>query len=186
MLAYESALRNECGYTGYQPYLNWARYSEDPLNAPLFDGSNESISGNGANLPNKSANYFPSIAKPLVVLPPGTGGKCVTAGPFANMSVNLGPGAFGAQYADVPLNPQADSLGYNPRCLRRDISTVAAHVNLKDSDIAGLITSQKDIAGFQNVMQGGFNFNVSALGVHTAGHFIVGGDPGGDLFASPG
>lgn len=33
-------------------------------------------------------------------------------------------------------------------------------------------------------MQG--NFAAGFLGVHTAGHFTIGGDPGGDLFASPG
>ena len=33
-------------------------------------------------------------------------------------------------------------------------------------------------------MQG--NFPGGFLGVHTAGHFTVGGDPGGDLFTSPG
>ena len=33
-------------------------------------------------------------------------------------------------------------------------------------------------------MQG--DFPNGFLGVHTAGHFTVGGDPGGDLFASPG
>jgi tyrosinase len=33
-------------------------------------------------------------------------------------------------------------------------------------------------------MQG--DFPSGYLGVHTAGHFTVGGDPGGDLFASPG
>jgi tyrosinase len=33
-------------------------------------------------------------------------------------------------------------------------------------------------------MQG--DFSNGFLGVHTAGHFTVGGDPGGDLFASPG
>lgn len=33
-------------------------------------------------------------------------------------------------------------------------------------------------------MQG--DFAAGFLGVHTAGHFTAGGDPGGDLFASPG
>ena len=32
-------------------------------------------------------------------------------------------------------------------------------------------------------MQG--DFAKGFLGVHTAGHFTIGGDPGGDLFASP-
>ena len=88
---YEKALRDECGYTGYQPYLNWAKVSTDPIGSPLFDGSATSISNNGGNLPNKNATYFQSVDNPQVVLQPGVGGKCVTAGPFVNMKVNLGP-----------------------------------------------------------------------------------------------
>lgn len=38
--------------------------------------------------------------------PPGLGGGFVTTGPFANMTVNLGPG---------------DSVAYNPRRLKRDV-----------------------------------------------------------------
>ncbi|TKA75529.1 hypothetical protein B0A55_03540 [Friedmanniomyces simplex] len=181
---WEHALRNECGYTGYQPYANWAKLSADPLGSPLFDGSATSISNNGADLPNKNDTYFQSAANPQVVLPPGTGGKCVTAGPFVNMSVNLGP--LVPAYSDIPPNPSPDGLGYNPRCLRRDISTYAANLALKDSDIAHLIVNRTDIASFQNDMEGLFNYNEPFLGVHTAGHFLVGGDPGGDFFASPG
>ncbi|KGM92544.1 uncharacterized protein PADG_11373 [Paracoccidioides brasiliensis Pb18] len=43
---YEEALRNECGYTGYHPYWNWAEYAEDPVSNPMFDGSETSLSGN--------------------------------------------------------------------------------------------------------------------------------------------
>jgi len=70
--------------------------------------------------------------------------------------------------------------------LRRDISKAAANLALKDSDIANLITVRKDIVSFQRDMEGLFNYNQPLLGVHTAGHFLVGGDPGGDFFASPG
>ncbi|KAK3117612.1 hypothetical protein LTR53_000840 [Teratosphaeriaceae sp. CCFEE 6253] len=182
--AYEHALRNECGYTGYQPYLNWAKVSKDPLGSPLFDGSATSISNNGGNLPGKNATYFQSAANPQVVVPPGTGGKCVTAGPFKDMSVNLGP--LVPAYSEIPPNPSPDGLGYNPRCLRRDISTFSANLALKDGDIANLIVNNTNVKDFQEDMEGLFNFNRPLLGVHTAGHFLIGGDPGGDFFASPG
>ncbi|KAK4556466.1 hypothetical protein LTR86_006610 [Recurvomyces mirabilis] len=181
---YEQALRNECGYKGYQPYLNWAKVSQDPLESPLFDGSATSIGNNGGNLPGKNNSYFQSEANPLVVIPPGTGGKCITAGPFVNMSVNLGP--LIPAYSEIPPNPSPDGLGYNPRCLRRDISTYAARLALNDTMIAKLITSHNDVSSFQDDMEGGFNFGLPLIGVHTAGHYLVGGDPGGDFFASPG
>jgi tyrosinase len=47
-----------------------------------------------------------------------------------------------------------------------------------------LITNRTDILSFQNRMQG--DFPASYLGVHAGGHFWIGGDPGGDLYASPG
>ncbi|EJT78180.1 para-nitrobenzyl esterase [Gaeumannomyces tritici R3-111a-1] len=66
---FEQALRNECGYTGYQPYWNWDRYAKDPENSPLFNGNASSLGGNSP--------------RP---------GACVETGPFADIKVNLGPG----------------------------------------------------------------------------------------------
>ncbi|KAF2157468.1 tyrosinase [Myriangium duriaei CBS 260.36] len=179
--AYENALRTECGYTGYQPYLNWGKLASNPRAAPVFDGTATSMSGDGA-YKNHTGAYIPSAAQPFIYLAPGKGGDCVTSGPFKNMQVNLGPVAPALGY--VPANPQGDGLGYNPRCLRRDISSVASNEALTDANSTSLITGNTNIGDFQNTMQG--NFPAGLLGVHTAGHFLVGGDPGGDLFASPG
>lgn len=178
---YEQALRNECGYSGYQPYLNWGKYALDPLNAPVFDGSATSMSGNG-EYKNESAVGVPSNAEADITIPHGVGGGCVTTGPFANMSVNLGP--LSGVYDDIPANPQTDGLGYNPRCLRRDISSFASTTSLTDANSTDLIIENTNIADLQTVMQG--LFTEGLLGVHTAGHYLVGGDPGGDLFTSPG
>ena len=181
MWTYEHALRNECGYTGYQPYLNWGKYALDALNAPVFDGTPTSMSGNGVYRAHGPVD-IPSPALPLVIVPAELGGGCVTTGPFKNMSVNLGP--VSPALTDVPANPQSDGLGYNPRCLRRDISTYSAKTALQDQNTTALITQNTDIGSFQTVMQG--LFAEGLIGVHTAGHFLVGGDPGGDIFTSPG
>ncbi|KAG9698850.1 tyrosinase central domain-containing protein, partial [Aureobasidium melanogenum] len=177
---FEEALRNECGYDGYIPYANWGRYAEDLLNAPLFDGSEYSISGNGVYR-NHTGASIPSAAAPFIQLPAGPGGGCVTTGPFKNMTVNLGP--VSPVFSDVPANPRPDGLGYNPRCLRRDIGAYAASIASTDANITA-IRQNTYIGDFQTVMQG--NFAAGLLGVHTAGHFWVGGDPGGDIFSSPG
>jgi tyrosinase len=97
-------------------------------------------------------------------------------------SVNLGP--VSPVLTDVKPNPEFTGLGYNPRCLRRDISKVASSGWTKDSDVASLIKNSKDFLSFTTTMQG--DFPNGFLGVHTGGHFTIGGDPGGDLFASPG
>lgn len=92
------------------------------------------------------------------------------------------------------LNPNQDftkpgyGLGYNPRCLTRDINGFTGEGWLKDDDIVDLLQSA-DYQTFWEDLQGGAppnNFMNNFMGVHTAGHFIIGGDPGGDFMASPG
>jgi tyrosinase len=79
----------------------------------------------------------------------------------------------------------ASSLfAHNPRCLRRDVSSWVSANWTKDINSWDLITQNDDVLSFQNTMQGGFGRGF--YGVHTAGYFTVGGDPGGDFWASPG
>ncbi|KAF1942408.1 Di-copper centre-containing protein [Clathrospora elynae] len=179
--AYEQTLRNECGYKGYQPYYNWPMWSDDPRKSPALDGSATSLSGDGAFVPGRTNTCIPSPDQCGVSIPPGNGGGCVTSGPFKDWQVNLGPVA--PVVAGLTPNPEFTGLGYNPRCLRRDISRAAASGWSKDTDIVSLIANSPNISTFQNTMQG--DFASGFLGVHTAGHFTVGGDPGGDLFVSP-
>lgn len=180
--SYEKALREECGYKGYQPYWNWGRYASDPIHSPLFDGSSTSLSGNGLYM-NHTGVPVNGAPAPYDIIPPGVGGGCVTTGPFKNMTVNLGP-VF-PSISEVPVNPQFDGLGYNPRCLRRDVNPHAAAVTATNYTYH-LINdpANADIYWFQTVMQG--QFDLGRWGVHTGGHFTIGGDPGGDFFTSPG
>lgn len=176
-------MREECGYQGYQPYVNWARYSNNVINAPLFDGSDTSISGNGAFVPNRTTMYFPPDTQ-VISLPPSQGGGCVKSGPFKDYKVNLGPIALEGVNT-TSSNPQEDGLGYNPRCLRRDLSVLAAS-GASDANITKLITNNDNIAGFQDEMQGPFGYNIPEYGVHAAGHYMISGDPGSDFYVSPG
>lgn len=139
------------------------------------------MSGNGAYSPHPGVG-IPSNAAPDFVLKPGNGSGCVTTGPFKDLTVNLGPVAPALN--NLTTNPQPNGLGYNPRCLRRDLSQDAANRGSTEPIIYDLLTKSKDIHTFQTTMQG--DFPADYIGVHTAGHFWVGGDPGGDLFTSPG
>jgi tyrosinase len=76
-------------------------------------------------------------------------------------------------------NPQTNGLGYNPRPLRRDIGNYLSSKYTTSPIIATLISGSKDIASFQNTLQGG-------TGVHSGAHFTIGSDPGGDFYTSPG
>lgn len=178
--SYESALRRECGYTGHQPYWNWGKHALDPAHSPLFDGSDYSLSGDGAHVDYPGTSVF-GAPPPYDIIKPGNGGGCVTTGPFKDMVVSLGP--FAVTVPGVPPNPQADGLGYNPRCLRRDISENAA-VSTRTNATVALLTQHDDVYWFQTYMQG--VFAEGQIGVHGGGHFTVGGDPGGDFFTSPG
>ena len=95
-------------------------------------------------------------------------------------TVSIGP--ISTAVNGIKPNPQADGLGYNPRCLSRDLSKQAAYSS-RDEEITALINGNKDVLSFQNRMQG--DFPNQYLGVHTAGHFTIGGDAGSDFFNSP-
>jgi len=70
-----------------------------------------------------------------------------------------------------PKNPRSDGYGFNPRCIKRDLSNYLTQRDATTAKIASLITGTKDIATFQSTMQSG-------TGVHQAGHFTISGDPG--------
>lgn len=178
--AYEKALREECGYTGYQPYWNWGRTSVDPASQPIFNGNMSSMGGNGvkADYPGVKTTGF---KKPYDIIPADVGGGCVKTGPFANMTVSLGP--IGKVLTDVPANPRSDGAGANPRCLRRDVNRYAA-AQTHDNYTYALITKSDTIDKFQKDMLGVPEEN--NWGVHLAGHYTIGGDPGGDFYSSPG
>ncbi|KAK8017006.1 Tyrosinase-like protein orsC [Apiospora rasikravindrae] len=93
----------------------------------------------------------------------GSASGCNTEGPFADYQVNLGPGT---------------STRYNPRCLKRAVNHDAAQDCTADKTYS-LITRHSTVSSFQDSMQG-------IPGVHVGGHFTMGGDPGGDINASPG
>ncbi|KAI4634941.1 hypothetical protein J4E81_000235 [Alternaria sp. BMP 2799] len=185
--AYEQTLRNECGYKGTQPYYSYSRWHKDPTKSPLLDGSATSISGQGAKgCSNQTWTGVPSNDQPVIKIPHGQGGGCVTSGPFTNFTVNLGPLVPASKC--VRPNPDPSGLGYNPRCLMRDINGFTGEGWLKDDDVVSLLQSD-DYQTFWEVLQGGPMGNSFAngfMGVHTAGHFIIGGDPAGDFTASPG
>jgi len=179
--AYEKALREECGYTGYQPYWNWARTAEDPINSPLFNGNASSMGGNGLPSVYPGIPAMAGFTPPYDMIPSAGGGGCVTQGPFKNMTVSLGP--FGKIVSNISDNPHSDGFGSNPRCLRRDVNKYAAAVTRANYTYA-LITEAKTADDLETIMLGTPAKN--DWGVHMGGHYTIGGDPGGDFFSSPG
>lgn len=76
--AYETALRDECGYEGYQPFWNWFEYTDDLRASTLFDGSETSLSGDGGYFEHNGSLSGANN----IYLPSGNGGGCVMSGPL--------------------------------------------------------------------------------------------------------
>ncbi|EFX04978.1 tyrosinase central domain containing protein [Grosmannia clavigera kw1407] len=178
---YETALRDECGYTGYQPYWDWPLYASAPEDSPIFDGSDTSIGGNGDYIVHDGPVITPpsGVSGGDIQLPAGTGGSYVTTGAFANMTVNLGPvgGLLG-----VASGPDG-GLGYNPRRLKRDLGGAMNTRYANYTTVLNLLTSP-DISAYRHISEG-IPYTVE-IGPHGGIHYTIGGDPGGDLFTSPG
>ncbi|KAK8116754.1 Tyrosinase [Apiospora kogelbergensis] len=172
---YETALREECGYKGYQP------------TPPIFNGDPYSLGGNGAwdpDLPASLITLPEGVTGDPFTLPRGVGGGYVTTGPFANLTVNLGPIAD-LPGLGVPKNPQADGLGYNPRRVKRDLGPAInkRYANYTTVFVTDLL-SKPNITEYRLLLEGGFN-NGGEIGPHGGGHYTINGDPGGDLWVSP-
>ncbi|KAI9788756.1 MAG: hypothetical protein M1816_006613 [Peltula sp. TS41687] len=200
---YERALRDECGYKGPTPYWDWTRHADDPRKGPVFDGSETSMGGNGESIPH---GPIPQTAfGGNLQIPPGTGGGCVKEGPFTDHTVNLGINPIilpvGGDILTSAWTPPPNgtallqaSLAYNPRCLFRDISL--RYSNLMTRKYVAYMLACPDALCLLQRVDGWESTNPppsSPLdppggdnpGVHTAGHFIIGGlqiDP----VASPG
>lgn len=82
----------------------------------------------------------------------------------------------------LPPNPSPDGLGYNPRCLSRDISIQSSN-ETSDEKVSALLRDYNTIERFQSVFEG--EFFDGKMGIHTGGHYTIGGDAGSDFFNSP-
>ncbi|KAJ5287733.1 tyrosinase, partial [Penicillium angulare] len=91
---FELALQDECKYSGDYPrqpeeYMvlintdwDWGADADSIEISPVFNGSDTSLSGNGEYIPKQKGIRVPVGNYSPVFLPPGTGGGCVTGGPF--------------------------------------------------------------------------------------------------------
>lgn len=98
---------------------------------------------------------------------------------MTSMKVNLGP----IQPTQDGIVKSPSTYAYNPRCLKRDLSAYAATHWTTTPQIAALILTP-NVKAFQDNING--DFNAGNLGIHSAGHYTIGGDPGADFFGSPG
>lgn len=162
-------------------YWDWGADVDDMESSPVYDGSDTSLSGNGAHVEEDGdvPLTLPGIAP--VELPTGDGGGCVTSGPFKNYTQNLGPASLIMPGGNVTA--LANPLTYNPRCMKRDLTSKILEMFNTYPLIVGTILNHSTIWDFEMGVQG--VPGTGSIGVHGGGHYSMGGDPGRDVYASP-
>lgn len=157
-------LRDRCGYQGPMPYWDWSRDAAAPQDSELFSGDAASMGSNGVFIPDRPDTW---LALQGVTYPPGTGGGCVTEGPFSNMTVRLGP-------LDTPNTPNVPTpFAANPRCLVRDLNPWFSSQYNTYENVTRLVLESIFVEDLQDRAEGfapGDKF-----GVHGGGHWQVGG-----------
>ena len=160
----EQDIRRTCGYTGRWPYWNFAATASSIEHNPVFDGSEYSMSGNGI-----FNDTGPIALGPSLTIPHGTGGGCVTTGPFANMKTTLG--FIDPLVISTGMLPP-NAYAYNESCLTRDLN----------QDVSSKWTNYDEVVAATHApSQAEFEFSLngvigsSDLGIHSGSHFSVGG-----------
>jgi tyrosinase len=175
--AYETALRDECGYKGAQPYWNWFANTNDLTKSPVFDGSDTSMGGDGTFVKHNGS----LAGARLISLPSGKGGGCIKSGPFKGIESSIGP-----------FNPGMDGLGpiaaglnvSNPHCIKRDLSAYAATKWFTTENLLNVTIGPGSWthARYWQEIQG--RYPDQFLGLHTTGHYAINGE-NSDLYSSP-
>ncbi len=170
----EQTLHNQCGYPSYLgiPYWDWTKYPNLET-SPMFDGGPTSLGGNGVY-----NNTGPYIVGPGQALPHGSGGGCVTTGPFANTTITLGPFPFNLVFTGLP----ATWTQPNTRCMDRDLNDYGINTYDNATLVADFMAAV-DIVDVQTQMNSK-NVGTTDRGLHGGGHYAVGGAMF-DFFASP-
>jgi hypothetical protein len=86
----------------------------------------------------------------------GSGGGCLTSGPFVNLSSHLGP--HGA--------PISDGFAYNPRCITRNFRDRILQQDLSYQNVTTIMQTS-DLQAFSDYMG-------ASTGLHSDGHTVTG------------
>ncbi|RMZ89830.1 hypothetical protein DV736_g2958, partial [Chaetothyriales sp. CBS 134916] len=171
---YEHDLETQCGYTGAFPYWNWPATADNLHGSAVFDGSEYSMSGDGIY-----EDTGPVVLSDTLSLPHGSGGGCVTTGPFANLEVTMQ--VIPIQYVIEGLDLPPTAFQKNVSCLTRDLNTYAAQT-YTNYDLLNQAMNSPNISDFTTQINGVFGGD--ALGLHSGAHFVV-GSPASSLYVSP-
>ncbi|KPI42540.1 uncharacterized protein AB675_9479 [Cyphellophora attinorum] len=146
---FEKDLQETCGWNGTMPYWNWPGTAGKLESAPIFDGSEYSMSGNG--LPNPLPPVY--ALGPNFSLPRGSGGGCVTTGPFAGMNYTMQVIPSNLLSQGAPLPPT--TFVKNESCLTRDLNDAVSTLYLNQTAYEQALAAP-DQATFSVLLNGVF------------------------------
>ncbi|KIW79722.1 hypothetical protein Z517_06336 [Fonsecaea pedrosoi CBS 271.37] len=170
---FEEDLKHQCGYVGAFPYWNWPATADNLHGSAVFDGSDYSMSGDGAYV-----DSGPVVLSPSLSLPHGSGGGCVTSGPFADWQTTMQVIPTSYIIQGLPLPDTAFQL--NQSCLTRDLNTYAAQTYTNTTALE-LCLEAEDMESFDTQING--VIGGGTLGLHSGAHFVV-GSPGSSIYVS--
>lgn len=170
---FETDLQEMCGYTGSFPYWNWPATASNLHGSAVFDGSEYSMSGDGTY-----EDSGPIVLAPTFQLPKGSGGGCVTSGPFANWTTTMAVIPISNIILGLPLPPTAFQL--NESCLTRDLNTFVAETWCNQTALEQCLEAD-DPATFDSLINGAFGG--AGLGLHSGAHFTLGA-PASSIYVS--
>ncbi|KAK1221840.1 hypothetical protein PQX77_015340 [Marasmius sp. AFHP31] len=164
---YEKALREECGYTGAQPYWNWSLDVDNGMTSwaasPIWDPVH-GFGGNGVHIPNYNGPFNNNSNFNGWVVGANTGGGCIQDGPFKDYMLALGPGPV--------LNQD--------RCITRD--WIPTYFPMVSAGAVAQVLNSPNFEAFRVDLEGVITPQVK---VHDGGHLAVGGEMH-DLYSSNG
>jgi len=161
MKSYETALRNECGYQGAQPYWNWSLDADPPnliCDSPIWNP----VTGFGGDGVPGTYIVPPDPANTSRIYPFLYHG-CIKDGPFADYTLKLGPGLLVTEH-----------------CIARGVNNTMS-IYLNSSAVAEVLT-YPNFEQFRVKLEGVL---FGALAPHGGGHGAVGGEMT-NFFSSPG
>ncbi|TFK33812.1 hypothetical protein BDQ12DRAFT_669943 [Crucibulum laeve] len=158
---YETALREECGYQGSQPYWDWSLDADDIMASPVFS-PDTGFGGNGVD--GTYTDLYGTDSSPPTNHTSGWGGGCVLDGPFSSYRLALGPGQR-----------------INDHCIVRNINQTFSQF-ITYAQVANT-TRQPTFELFRIELEG--KGVTPTHKIHDGGHFAVGGEMG-NLYSSPG
>lgn len=170
---FEEDLRNTCGYKGSFPYWNWPATADNLRGSPIFDGSEYSMSGDGA-----FTNNDPIVLSPSLKIPHGSGGGCILSGPFQGMSKTMNP--IPNQFLINGTEPPMSVYQKKESCLTRDLNTYAAQTWCNYTAVQ-VAVENPDLKTFEDLING--IIGGGSLGIHSGAHFIM-GSPASNIFVS--